>query len=315
MKKGDSNSRAETHVVGNLDVRWIHGSPSPWHRSDPPIQVHAYDPHTIIMRQSKDVTFEAPFMYLILGKETALLLDTGATMSSLRFPLRATVDRLIYDWLVAHPREHYGLVVAHTHGHRDHTSGDCQFFDRPNTKIVSKDLESVQSFFRIPRWPDGKGLIELGERTLEILPSPGHDPRSIALYDPWTKFLLTADTVYPGRLYAFDFHAFVESLNRLVSFVEERPVSYVMGSHIEMTRTRGKDYPATVRYQPDEPPLQMTVEQLVAVRDAAEAVQNYPGRHAFDDFVVFNGPCYGAIVKQLILASWMNLSNAFTIRI
>jgi hydroxyacylglutathione hydrolase len=35
-----------------LDVRWIHGSPSAKHDTDPDIQVHSYDEHTVILRQN-----------------------------------------------------------------------------------------------------------------------------------------------------------------------------------------------------------------------------------------------------------------------
>lgn len=294
-------------VAGDLNVRWIHGSPSPRRRTDPPIQMHSYDPHTIIMRQSKDVSFESPFIYLFFGNARALLLDTGATADSQRFPLRATIDRLITDWLIAHPRERYELIVAHTHGHNDHTAGDSQFSDRPDTRVIRKDLDSVKSFFNIPNWPTGAGRYDLGGRALDILPTPGHDPRSISVYDPYTGFLVTGDIVYPGRLYAFDFPAFVESLNRLVSYAERTHITHVMGCHIEMTRKPGKDYPATAKYQPDEPPLQMTTKQLIAVRDAAESVRTRPGAHSFPDFIIFNGPCYGAMSIQLIKAAWVNL--------
>ncbi len=63
---------------GDLDVAWIHGSQSRRRRTDPPLQVHAYDEHTYVLRQSKDVTFEAPFVVLLLGSERAMLLDSGA---------------------------------------------------------------------------------------------------------------------------------------------------------------------------------------------------------------------------------------------
>ncbi len=46
---------------------------------EPPIQVHAYDPHTYVLRQSKATNYEAPFLYLLFGNERAILLDTGAT--------------------------------------------------------------------------------------------------------------------------------------------------------------------------------------------------------------------------------------------
>src|SRR5215207_2977810 len=83
---------------GNLDVRWIHGSPSRRRQTDPPWQVHRYRDDTVIMRQSKDVTYEAPFTFLLFGTERALLLDTGAVNDDL---LRRIVDKLIAEWLTS----------------------------------------------------------------------------------------------------------------------------------------------------------------------------------------------------------------------
>ena len=68
---------------GSLDVKWIHGSVSAKHNSDPDIQVHAYNEHTFILRQNMAVHVEAPFMFLIFGRDRAILLDTGATRSPL----------------------------------------------------------------------------------------------------------------------------------------------------------------------------------------------------------------------------------------
>ena len=106
--------------------------------------MHAYDEHTYVLRQSKDVTFEAPFVVLLLGSERAMLLDSGAVDDR---TLRHTVDGLIATWRAAHPRETYPLVVAHTHAHRDHRAGDRQFADRPDTVVVGTDVASVQQFF------------------------------------------------------------------------------------------------------------------------------------------------------------------------
>jgi hypothetical protein len=64
-------------VDGDLDVRWIHGSPRRTPDSDPAFQVHRYDTHTYVLRQSKALSAEAPFLYLLFGNEWAVLLDTG----------------------------------------------------------------------------------------------------------------------------------------------------------------------------------------------------------------------------------------------
>src|SRR5215469_12325559 len=275
-------------IPGSLDVRWIHGAPSRRRAGDPPIQIHHYDEHSIILRESKSVSYEAPFLYLLFGNDRALLLDTGATADPAKFPLRATVDQLVAEWLARHPRSNYQLVVAHTHGHNDHVAGDAQFAGRPDTTVVGRELDAVQQHYRFTAWPEQIVTFDLGGRVLEITGSPGHHRAAITIHDPWTGFLLTGDTVYPGRLYAFNFPKFLASLDRMVALADDRAVTHVLGCHIEMTMQPGRDYPLGATYQPDEPPLQMTVAQLSDVRAAAASVAGKQGVHRYDDFIIYN---------------------------
>jgi glyoxylase-like metal-dependent hydrolase (beta-lactamase superfamily II) len=240
----------------------------------------------VILRQSKDATFEAPFTFLLFGAHRALLLDTGAVPDR---GLRDIVDGLVADWRVGQHRPDYELVVAHTHAHGDHVAGDPSFADRPETVLVGSSPEEVQAFFGFVDWPAQVVEYDLGERRLEVVGIPGHHPSSIAVYDERSGLLFTGDSVYPGRIYVPDFPAFVDSMDRLVDFASAREVSHVLGCHIEMTREPGRDYFLGCRYQPDEPPLQMTTGQLEALRDAAVSVAGKPGRHRFDDFVIYHG--------------------------
>jgi hydroxyacylglutathione hydrolase len=289
---------------GDLYVRWIHGSPRGKPNDDPVFQVHRYDPDTYILRQSKAVHAEAPFLYLLFGDDRCVLFDTGAVKDSADKPLRATVDGIIESWLAESPRESYELVVAHTHGHSDHVAGDGEFADRPDTTIVERELAAVQEFFGFSDWPDEVVRYDLGGRELELFGTPGHHAATVTVYDPRSGLLLTADNVLPGRIYAFDFPAYLDSIERTVEFAQSREVTHVIGCHIEMTRTPGRDYPVGCTYQPDEPPLQMTTEQLVAMRDAARTVADKPGRHTFDDFVILNGPARRYLVPLLARALW-----------
>jgi hydroxyacylglutathione hydrolase len=277
-------------AAGSLDVRWIHGAPARRRSSDPPIQVHHYDEHTVILRQSKSVSYEAPFLYLLFGNDRALLLDTGATEDPASFPLRCTVDQLVARWLDRHPHDSYQLVVAHTHGHNDHVAGDAQFAGRPATTVVGRELDAVQERFGFTGWPEQIVPFDLGGRVLEVTGSPGHHRAAITIYDPWTGFLLTGDTVLPGRLYAFDFPQFLASLDRMAALAGSRDVTHVLGCHIEMTRQPGRDYPLGATYQPGEQALEMTVAQLRDVREAAASVAARQGIHRFDDFVIYNQP-------------------------
>jgi glyoxylase-like metal-dependent hydrolase (beta-lactamase superfamily II) len=287
-------------VYGELPAGWIHGAAPGTPCEDPPLQVHRFDEHTFVLRQSKALTYEAPFLYLLFGSARALLLDSGDVADPERMPLRETVDRLVAGWLDRHRRPGYSLVVAHSHGHGDHVAGDGQFAGRPATTVVGRDLAAVQEFFGITYWPRQVVQLDLGGRVLEVTGLPGHHAASVAIFDPWSGFLLTGDTVYPGRLYVNDAPAFLASLEALVSIAADRPVRAVMGCHIEMTRTPGRDYPIGTRYQPDEAPLAMTVEQLQAVRDAARRIAGKPGVHVFDDFAIYNGRCRFGMARQAV---------------
>jgi glyoxylase-like metal-dependent hydrolase (beta-lactamase superfamily II) len=269
--------------------------------------VHRYDSHTYVLRQSKALTAEAPFLYLLFGNDRAVLLDTGAAKQTTGNPLRETVDGIIDAWLEEHPRADYRLVVAHTHGHLDHVAGDGQFADRPATTIVDREPAAVQAFFGFRTWPDQTVELDLGGRVLQLTGTPGHQRAALTIYDPWSGFLLTGDNVLPGRIYAFDFPAYLDSMERTVAFAATRQITHVMGCHVEMTNEPGRDYPAGCTYQPDERPLQMTVEQLIAVRDAARSIKGEPGAHTFDDFVIMNGPYRHYIVKLLARALWARL--------
>ncbi|MBC6458999.1 MBL fold metallo-hydrolase [Actinomadura sp. HBU206391] len=277
---------AEPPERRGIDVDWIHGSASAKRNTDPDIQVYAYDEHTLILRQNMAVDYEAPFMYLMFGNTRAVLIDTGATASAEFFPLRRVVDEAVERWLRTHPRDGYPLLVLHTHAHGDHIAGDAQFADRPDTVVVNADLSSAWTFFGFARDPGRVARVDLGGRVLECLASPGHHETAVTFYDPGTGFLLTGDTVYPGRLYVDDWAAFSGTIDRLIAFAATRPVTHVLGCHIEMTDRPGVDYPVRTTHQPDEPPLQMTVDQLRDIRRAIDDIGDRPGRHAFPDFVI-----------------------------
>ncbi|MFD8782070.1 MBL fold metallo-hydrolase [Kitasatospora sp. NPDC059599] len=275
-------------VARPLEARWIHGSPSAKHNTDPELQVHAYDEHTVILRQNKAIHYEAPFLYLLFGADRALLLDTGATAEPEFLPLRAVVDGLVDRWLARNPRDGYELLVLHTHDHDDHVAGDRQFDGRPATTVVGAHVDAAWPYFGFDRDPDAVATVDLGGgRVVECLATPGHHASAVTYYDPWTGFLLTGDTVYPGRLYIDDWPAFRRSVDRLIRFTATRPVTHVLGCHIEMTRHPGLDYPAGTTYQPHEAPLQLTPDHLHQIRAALTRLGDRPRRHRLPDLILW----------------------------
>jgi hydroxyacylglutathione hydrolase len=239
------------------------------------------------MRQNKSVNFEAPFMFLLFGEESALLIDTGATAEPEYFPLRRTVDEHVDAWLSSRPRSDYRLLVAHTHGHGDHKAADAQFADRDRTTIVGPGLEDVVEYYGFDDWPRTPRQIDLGGRVLDVIPGPGHHASATVFYDRRTGLLLTGDTFYPGRLYVQDWDAFEDTVDRLVAWCEDHPVSHLLGCHVEMSTQAGLDYPRGWTYQPDEADLPMSVAQLRELQRVVKEIGGAPGVHAFDDFHIW----------------------------
>jgi hydroxyacylglutathione hydrolase len=241
---------------GQLPTTWYAGGTSC--AGVLPFRVQAYNADFFILRQAACTNYEKPFLYLLFGRDRALLFDTGAGKVDVATP----VDTLLRAWVARQHRSSIDLVVAHSHAHGDHIAGDTQFVHRPHITVVGRDTASVRAFFGVRRWPTDAGMIDLGDRVIDVLPIPGHQPASIALYDRTTGVLLTGDTFYPGRLYVRDTAAYAQSIDRLASFTRQHVVTHMLGAHVEQSRTPFKDYPVGTVDQPEEHDLDLTPNQL-----------------------------------------------------
>ena len=261
---------------GNLAVSWMHGSQNCGTNADPELQVHAYNASVHILRQNKCDTLEAPFIYLIEGATTALVIDTGATTTA---TLRDTVRGLIGD---------KQLVVAHSHAHGDHTASDTRFSGQPNTTLVATSLAAIQAQFAIATWPTSAGSIDLGGRVLDVLAIPGHQAQHIAIYDRQTGLLFTGDTLYPGLLFINDWATYRTSVKRLAQFTASHPIAHVLGAHVEMTSTPKQVYPYGTTYQPAEHVLELSAAHVAELDAALDALGPTPPAQpvAHDDFVI-----------------------------
>ena len=250
-------------VSGTMDVHWNQGSEDCAKNPEPPIQVHQYNAQTFVLRESLCATYEAPFIYLLVGKTKALLIDTGAVADAKTMPLAETVISLLPK---GEPR--LPLLVVHTHGHLDHRSGDDQLRALRDVEVVATDLESVKRRFEIADWPNGIGQIDLGERIIDVIPTPGHYPSHLAYYDRQTGLFFSGDFLLPGRLLIADTDADLASARRVAKFVEQHPITYVLGGHIELDKS-GKTFFGT-QYHPNERPLQLTKQDLLALPGIVE---------------------------------------------
>lgn len=256
-------------VPGSMDVHWDEGTANCKMNSQPSLQVHRYNPQTFILRENLCATFEAPFMYLLIGSSRALLIDTGDVEEASRMPLAQTVMQLTSQGGSAP----LPLLVVHTHRHKDHRGGDGQFANLPHVEVVGFDLESVRSYYHFTDWPNGLAQIELGDRTVDVIPTPGHNETEVSFYDRNTALFFSGDFLMPGRLLIDDKNTDSASANRAAAFVKDRSVSYVLGGHIEFN-SEGKAFPWESHFHPNEHVLQLRKDDLLALPDA---VSNFHG--------------------------------------
>ena len=164
--------------------------------------------------------FEEAICYLILGKNKALLFDTGIGVENMSSLVKQ---------LTSLP-----ILVLNSHTHYDHIGGNYEFENvlSLNTDFTKKnsndgwDHEAVKHEvtneaiclqkttrldtanylirpYKIARFIVNDDEIDLGNRKLKIISIPGHTPDAIALLDKRNGYLWTGDTYYDGPIYLF----------------------------------------------------------------------------------------------------------------
>ena len=267
---------------GTLPPSWSE-SPDVCATRQSDFRLHEYNPDLYILRQSGCTNYEKPFLYLIFGDGQALLVDTGAKGAKVADAIAAALKH----WADAHGKPVPRLVAAHSHAHGDHVAGDSALSAMQGVTVVGTSPDAVQKFFGIRAWPDSIATFDLGGRLLDIVPIPGHERASIAIYDRRTGVLLTGDTMYPGRLYVADAAEFTKSVRRLVEFTRDRRIAHVLGAHIEEARTPFLDYTIGTRFQPDEHVLELSRGHLLELNDALERMGATIVRRAMADFTIW----------------------------
>jgi hydroxyacylglutathione hydrolase len=143
-------------------------------------------------------------LYLVVGEEKALLIDTGLGGADIVSLVRTLTD--------------LPVVVVNTHGHPDHAGGNSQFAE---AYAGEKDFDLIRRFSSreeggaggppVPdEWryagpthetvlvPVGQGdVFDLGGRQLEVIDVPGHTPGGICLLDRKHKLLFSGDNNNP----------------------------------------------------------------------------------------------------------------------
>ncbi|HKD52208.1 MAG TPA: MBL fold metallo-hydrolase [Candidatus Acidoferrum sp.] len=290
-------------VPGSMDVHWNEGASDCSKSSAPPLQVHQYNPQTFILRENLCMTYEGPFMYLLVGSTKALLVDTGDVADPNQVPLANTVLHL----LSTDRSRKIPLLVVHTHRHQDHRAGDSQFMQLSDVQVVGFDIDSVRHYYNFTNWPNGLAQIDLGDRTVDVIPTPGHNETEVSFYDRNTGLLFTGDFLMPARLLIDDTSADLASAERVAAFAKDRPISFVLGGHIELN-SAGDFFSGESQFHPQEHVLQMTKDDVLALPAAVRSfngVYTVRGKFTMDNPVRILVALAVLVIAVMVPLVWM----------
>lgn len=137
--------------------------------------------------------------FLLLGTDKALLIDTGMSGEDIKS--------------IAEGMTELPISLINTHADVDHVGGNKYFEE---AYMHPAELYNYKGKI-IPVW-DGD-IINLGNREIKIIHTPGHTPGSIALYDIKYKALFSGDPIQDGSIFLFgpqrEINAYKISLNRI----------------------------------------------------------------------------------------------------
>ncbi len=141
------------------------------------------------------------FMYLLIGDERAMLIDTGTGEGNLRAFVETITDKPI--------------MVVNTHGHFDHTGGNFRW---PEAWMKQESVECARNAFNFmpEEWfadkeypeyaihtlEDGE-IVDLGNRQVEVMAIGAHNEGSIAFLDRKMRGIFVGDELESGQVLLF----------------------------------------------------------------------------------------------------------------
>ncbi len=184
--------------------------------------------------------WEETHCYLLRGAARSLLIDTGLGIGDIRREVDRLTDRPV--------------IAAATHAHWDHIGGHRYFpdfcvhpaeepwltghFPLPEAAVRRMVLDrcdppdgfSIENYHIFQGTPTrllrGGDVIDLGDRKVIALHTPGHSPGHLCFWEAERGYLFTGDLVYLGMLYAdypsTDPAAYLASLEKAAALPAKR---------------------------------------------------------------------------------------------
>jgi glyoxylase-like metal-dependent hydrolase (beta-lactamase superfamily II) len=183
----------------------------------------------------------------VRGRDRDLLVDSGMGVVSLRQQVPLVTEK--------------PCVAVASHTHFDHIGCHYEFAERwvhrdeaatmaePTRAATLADLYvSDEIFTKLPPAPyasteyavkaapatrllEAGDVVDLGDRSFEVIHAPGHSPGGIMLFEKATGILFSGDTVYDGQLIDDAYHSEIATYVATMKRILDLPVRLVHGGH------------------------------------------------------------------------------------
>ena len=206
--------------------------------------IEKIDENTSVISEYKH--WEETHCYLLNGTEKCLLIDTGLGVENIWEQVQKLTDKPV--------------TAVTTHVHYDHFGGHQYFPDfyvheaetdwmnggfpltteqvrnflmeKPCDFPKDFDVNDYDLFEGVPtKILKDNDTIELGDRTVRVLHTPGHSPGHMCFFEEDKGYLYTGDLIYIGELFAFfpstDPVAYMNSIKKLLPL----PVRRILPAH------------------------------------------------------------------------------------
>ncbi|MEP2989463.1 MAG: MBL fold metallo-hydrolase [Parasphingorhabdus sp.] len=224
--------------------------------------------------------------YLIAGKDRALLFDAGVGFYDIR-PVVEQLTKLPVTFIPSHLHyDHTGqgvydrIALVDLPHLREQATGE-EF--APNWGDHLGVAEGIEpTIWTIDEWIKPGSEIDLGERQLTLLYTPGHTDNSISLLDRENNVMFTGDYMSAGSMSAYypgsNMGDYLQSAHKVLKETVGNPAVELRGAH------SGEDGQLPQKSRAD---IQILRDQLIKIKDGElESTGSYPRLYAIKEDVV-----------------------------
>jgi len=221
-----SNISLDSQVTISKNARWY----------DDYFTIEYLDATTIAIGEPR--YYQLNYNYLILGEDKAILFDTGPGVRNIRplvksltsLPITVIASHLHYDHIGNHDKFE-NVALLDTPKIRQQMQGEI--FSPTHAQHLGLIEDIKRPEFKVDEWlVDGQD-INLGNRYLTVLHTPGHTGDSKMLFDKKRNQLFVGDFIYEAELYAFlpgsSVEEYLKSTQKLLRLIN--PATTLLSAH------------------------------------------------------------------------------------